>query len=297
MQGTNRLRYLVAVVRSGSIHEAAGSCGISGPSMSRAIKALERETGIALLVPDGRGVRPTPAAVELADFVEPLLGAIEDAVARTGDVARRAVAAPQRPLRIGAFEYCSTWLAPIVWDAATAPAGVELVEGGPGTLEELVVGGVIDLMVTQAPVPTDGVRFHGVDTKLEMGLFGRSDRFARLPLDELPFAAPMTMATRTGIGLRSLDGWPFEETARRVRYRVDLLETALAFSRAGRAVAWLPVALVHAHNALVRAAARLDRLPQVEPAPEHSQRLTVGYRSSDEPEAAWQLASRLGAAL
>jgi len=263
--------------------------------MSRAMKVLERETGISLLVPDGRGIRCTPAAVELVREVEPLLAAMEDAVANVGSVARHARIGPLRPTRIGAFEYCSTWLVPLVWDEASMTGGLELVEGGPGSLESLVVDGVIDLLVTQAPVPTEGVRFQAVDSPLEMGVYGCAERFADVPLDELPFAAPMTMASRTGIGLRSLDGWPFEEAVRTVRFRVDLLETALAFCRAGRAVAWLPAPIVRAQDAYLRTSARLERLPHVPHDPAQDQRLSVGYRAADEPDAAWTLAARLAA--
>lgn len=74
-----RLRVLRAVVRSGSMASAAASLGYTPSAVSQHVSALERETGAVLLEKAGRGVRPTPAALLLADVADDVLARLADA--------------------------------------------------------------------------------------------------------------------------------------------------------------------------------------------------------------------------
>lgn len=56
-----QLELFVAVVETGGITTAGQSLGVSQPSASRSMRALEAELGIALLERDGRSVVPTAA--------------------------------------------------------------------------------------------------------------------------------------------------------------------------------------------------------------------------------------------
>jgi LysR family transcriptional regulator, carnitine catabolism transcriptional activator len=56
-----QLRYAVAVADRGSFTAAAQQCFVSQPSLSQAIKAIERELGVELFARSGRPVRPTAA--------------------------------------------------------------------------------------------------------------------------------------------------------------------------------------------------------------------------------------------
>lgn len=60
-----QLKYFVAVVREGSISEAARSCHVSQPSLSNQIGLLENEMGTKLLNRSPRGTSPTPAGLRL----------------------------------------------------------------------------------------------------------------------------------------------------------------------------------------------------------------------------------------
>src|SRR5881275_1525815 len=53
----DRLRYFCTVARVGSIRGAAKVLKISPAALSKAIKTLEEELGLALLVQSGRGIR------------------------------------------------------------------------------------------------------------------------------------------------------------------------------------------------------------------------------------------------
>ncbi|MET9679528.1 LysR family transcriptional regulator [Streptomyces coeruleorubidus] len=62
----NLLRTFLAVYRSGSFTAAAGLLGLSQPTVTTQIRALERQTGRELFQRLPRGVAPTPVAHDLA---------------------------------------------------------------------------------------------------------------------------------------------------------------------------------------------------------------------------------------
>jgi DNA-binding transcriptional LysR family regulator len=75
-----RLEYFVAVVEHGGVTAAANALHLAQPSLSQAIRALERELGVDLFVRGGRGLRLTPAG---AAMIEPARRVLRDvAVAR-----------------------------------------------------------------------------------------------------------------------------------------------------------------------------------------------------------------------
>lgn len=77
-------QYLVAVVEQGSVTAAADVLRISQPSLSQAIRSLERTLDTTLLERTTRGVTPTPAGLAVVASARKLLADVtraEDAVA------------------------------------------------------------------------------------------------------------------------------------------------------------------------------------------------------------------------
>ncbi|MFD8205249.1 LysR family transcriptional regulator [Streptomyces sp. NPDC059695] len=72
----NLLRTFLAVHRSGSFTAAAGLLGLSQPTVTTQIRALERQTGRELFERLPRGVAPTPVADDLAARVAGPLDAL-----------------------------------------------------------------------------------------------------------------------------------------------------------------------------------------------------------------------------
>lgn len=72
----NLLRTFLAVYRSGSFTAAAQALGLSQPTVTTQIRALERQRGRELFERLPRGVAPTPVADELASRVAPPLDAL-----------------------------------------------------------------------------------------------------------------------------------------------------------------------------------------------------------------------------
>lgn len=74
-----RLRLLLELSRLGSMGEVAAVLGTSTSSVSQGIAALAREAGTALVEPDGRRVRLTPAGHRLAEHAVAILAAVDAA--------------------------------------------------------------------------------------------------------------------------------------------------------------------------------------------------------------------------
>lgn len=73
-----QLEYLVATINLGSYASAAKKFYVSTQAVSKSVKDLERELGVALFVKDGRGLAPTSFAREFANRAEDLLSGLDD---------------------------------------------------------------------------------------------------------------------------------------------------------------------------------------------------------------------------
>src|SRR5580698_5708462 len=90
------LRLFVQVARTSSFSRAAREIGVSQPSASRLVAALERQLGTRLLLRTTRAVVLTPACSDYIARIEPVIKALDEAdEAARGDGTLRGV------LRIG----------------------------------------------------------------------------------------------------------------------------------------------------------------------------------------------------
>jgi DNA-binding transcriptional LysR family regulator len=76
---TRRLQMLLELSRLGSMRGVAERLGTTTSTVSQQIAVLARETGTALIEPEGRRVRLTPAGRRLADHAATILAAVEAA--------------------------------------------------------------------------------------------------------------------------------------------------------------------------------------------------------------------------
>ncbi len=95
---TRRLHLLLELSRLGSMRAVAEAHNLTTSTVSQQLAALTAETGTALIEPDGRRVRLTPAGQRLADHAVTILAAV--------DAARLDLdpdAEPVGTLRVGGF--------------------------------------------------------------------------------------------------------------------------------------------------------------------------------------------------
>ncbi|MER7952527.1 LysR family transcriptional regulator [Streptomyces sp. NPDC096079] len=127
----NLLRTFLAVHRSGSFTAAAGLLGLSQPTVTTQIRALERQTGRELFERLPRGVAPTPVAHDLAARIA---GPLDALAAVTGpEAAPHERAAPVH--LAGPAELLCTRVLPTL--APLASSGVRL-RVAPGLTEPLL---------------------------------------------------------------------------------------------------------------------------------------------------------------
>ena len=103
-----QLRTFAALADAGSVRGAAQQLHVTQPAVSAAVRALAASLGVALVEPDGRGVRLTAAGETLATYVRHVLGLLDQvAVAvRGGDDPTRGT------LRLGAVTTASELVLP-----------------------------------------------------------------------------------------------------------------------------------------------------------------------------------------
>jgi LysR family transcriptional regulator, low CO2-responsive transcriptional regulator len=83
-----RLRAIVEVAETGSVHAAAERLFITESAVSAAITTLARDVGVTLVERVGRGVRLTPAGELYAEYARTILGLYEQATAAARDTVR-----------------------------------------------------------------------------------------------------------------------------------------------------------------------------------------------------------------
>lgn len=108
MLDVRRMQVLRAVVSSGSVSAAAANLGYTPSAISQQLATLEREAGIPLLEKAGRGLRPTPAGVLLAERAEALAGLLGETEAELADLR----AGRTGLLRLRFFQTASVGLVP-----------------------------------------------------------------------------------------------------------------------------------------------------------------------------------------
>ena len=181
---TRQLRYFVAVAEERHFGRAAQRLAMAQPPLSRAIKDLERQLGVQLMVRTTRLVTLTPAGETLLADARIAL----DAVATAARHARHA-GQPEPALRLALkADFDGGLLAPIL--AAYDRTPVELVLGGPGDLVPALRDGRADVALLVTPYDD-----RGLDTE---------ELLTEPRVVALPAADPL--AARTEISLPDLAG-------------------------------------------------------------------------------------------
>ncbi|MFF3516047.1 LysR family transcriptional regulator [Streptomyces sp. NPDC002573] len=156
MLDLQRLRALHAVSVHGTVGAAAAALGYTPSAVSQQIAKLERETRTTLLEREGRGVRLTDEARQLAGTAQELMAIVERA--ETDLEERRGV--PAGRLTVAAFPSAARGLMPgVLADLARRHPALDarLTEVDPHLSVDLVAKGAVDLAVVHdwdiAPLP------------------------------------------------------------------------------------------------------------------------------------------------
>ena len=249
---TNRLKQFCAVVETGNLRKAAILLGISHSGLFKSLKVLESEVGFPLFLPSGRGIVVSDEGMGFyqrsgAFFreFEHLLGGEE-------------IPAQSR-VKIGSFEvFTSHFIGRLVREFLSE-SEVEVHELVPGHLEEALLLGKVDIGITYEPVPRAGIDYMKV-TQLTMGAFVVSGAFRGMDCLSIPFVVPATPLESMPSGVKGLDAWPNDLYKRKIRYRVDLMNTGLELVREGLCAIFIPEFVARFHNENVQPELKLEPL-------------------------------------
>lgn len=194
MLDLNRLRILRAVVSSGSVNDTARRLGLTPSTVSQHVHTLEREVGFALVERVGRGIRPTPAAIELAKASTEALQAMARLDARARDL--REGATDKLTMRTFASAAYS-WVPEVARTLRQEFPGLTL-ELSINETDSAEDAGKADIEV-HTEVPSDQPRVPPAYRRVELGL----DRF----LMALPHDHPLAGAGEIDLAEFSEDDW------------------------------------------------------------------------------------------
>jgi DNA-binding transcriptional LysR family regulator len=252
---TLRLRQFKVIVDAGGLLKASELLGISGGGLSKSMKALEAELGYTLFVQKGRGLVLTSEGRQLYAHVPAFLKTVEDLL-----TLKAPKPADGEPLRLISFEVFTTYFSGFLISQFFKDRVVEVREAIPGQMETAIAEGHSDLGITYLPIPHADVEFLKVG-RIKMAAFGLKGLGKGVDLSEIPFVIPVAPIQGTPSGVQGLDGWPEHLFARKIVYRVQMMETALELCRRGLAAAFLPEFVVKLVNQQVVDKLKLVELP------------------------------------
>ena len=157
----NQLRSFLAVADSGSVRAAAEELVVTQAAVSASIAALQKSLGVALVTPDGRGLRLTDAGASYARYARRILGLLDEA-----GRAAAAAADPERgELRIAAVTTAAEQIVPEIlggFRRRHPQTGVRLEAGNRDRVRALLDRHQVNLVLGGRPEPGWDVVVHGV---------------------------------------------------------------------------------------------------------------------------------------
>src|SRR5258708_3580798 len=148
----NQLRSFLAVADSGSVRAAAEELVVTQAAVSASVTALQKSLGVALVTPDGRGLRLTDAGASYARYARRILGLLDEAAR-----AAAAAADPERgELRIAAVTTAAEEIVPALLSGFRrlhTHTGVLLEAGHRGHVRTLLERHRVGLALARPPAP------------------------------------------------------------------------------------------------------------------------------------------------
>lgn len=157
----NQLRTFLAVADNESVRGAAQELVVTQAAVSASLAALQKALGLALVTPDGRGLRLTEAGRAYAVYARRILGLVDEA-----GLAAAASADPERgELRIAAVTTAAEQVVPHILGGFRREhplTGIRLEAGNRERVRTLLDRHQVDLVVTGRPEPGWAVDVHAV---------------------------------------------------------------------------------------------------------------------------------------
>lgn len=243
------LRALRSVAALGTLARAADELGFTASAVSQQIKRLERQVGVPVLAPAGRGVVLTPAGQAIVDSAPEVFQALERCAEAAQSVSE---GAPRGTLRVVAFSTAIRGLlAPVLADlpARCPDLRVHITEQDPDEALHSVDAGTADLALVHdadglpAPLPPSLTQ-RPVHTDVGDVVLSRTHPLASAtePLGRLDLAGHAWVTSPPGTVCHQWFRRLFADAPEEpdVRHLVDDFATQLALVASGEVIALIP---------------------------------------------------------
>jgi DNA-binding transcriptional LysR family regulator len=243
------LRALRSVAALGTLARAADELGFTASAVSQQIKRLERQVGVPVLAPAGRGVVLTPAGQAVVDSAPAVFQALERCAEAAQSVSE---GAPRGVLRVVAFSTAIRGLlAPAIprLSASCPDLRVHIAEQDPDQALHGVDAGTADLALVHdadglpAPLPPSLTQRH-VHTDVGDVVMSRTHPLARLdpPLAGTDLAGHAWVTSPPGTVCHQWFRRLFADVPEDpdVRHLVDDFASQLSLAAAGGVLALIP---------------------------------------------------------
>jgi DNA-binding transcriptional LysR family regulator len=193
----NQLRTFLAVADNESVHGAAQELVVTQAAVSASLAALQKGLGLALVAPDGRGLRLTDAGKAYAGYARRILGLLDEA-----GVAAAASADPERgELRIAAVTTAAEQVVPHILGGFRRKhplTGIRLEAGNRDRVRSLLDRHQVDLVVSGRPEPGWAVAVHAVRPH-QLVVVAAPDLAADAPASTAPRPTSTAVAAAPGL--------------------------------------------------------------------------------------------------
>jgi len=243
------LRALRSVAALGTLARAADELGFTASAVSQQIKRLERQIGVPVLAPAGRGIVLTPAGQAIVDSAPEVFQALERCAEAAQSVSE---GAPRGVLRVAAFSTAIRGLlAPTVprLSARCPDLRLHITEQDPGQALHSVDAGTADLALVHdadglpAPLPSSLTQ-RQVHTDVGDVVASRTHPLARLdrPLTGTDLAGHAWVTSPPGTVCHQWFRRLFADAPEDpdVRHLVDDFATQLSLVASGEVIALIP---------------------------------------------------------
>ncbi|MFD5597466.1 LysR family transcriptional regulator [Streptomyces griseorubiginosus] len=168
-----KLRYFVAVAEQLHFGRAADALHIAQPALSRQIRALEDDLGVALFLRDRRGTTLTPAGRQLLHDAGPLLAAAQAAVRRCVQAA-----APTQRFTIAFMPGITVTAAVKALTTQHPHLDIRLLRTSWDNQTEVVLDGRADVSIVRLPVDPQGLQIQPLFTEPRVVVIARDHPLA-----------------------------------------------------------------------------------------------------------------------
>jgi DNA-binding transcriptional LysR family regulator len=255
-----QIRYFVALCETLNFAAAAERCRVSAPSLTRAVQKLEQEMGGLLIRRERRRTHLT----ELGQLVRPMLEEVLAHAESTKTAARRFLKTEEKPLQLGVMPSIGPLcLAPFLaqFGRLHPEIALALVEGEEARLEELLLGGTLDVaVVARLGSATPRLRHQRLYRESVVVAFPLGHRFVGQECVRLGDLRGESFLLRTHCEKRELllESCRKQGFEPKIVYRSNREDWIQMMVAAGRGIALMPESLHLGHGTLAR--------PLIEPA-------------------------------